>query len=163
MAVEWWTIEGFPNYEANAYGYVRNATTRRRLRLYDAGDMLRVTLYADGVPHGMNVGAAVLMAFVGPRPSPAYDCSHLDGDYKNNRRSNLAWETRRRNIARRGEHGRTRMGEKHGRARLTEAQAREVLDLRAQGMTYAAIARRFNVCDATVSHIANGRNWKHLQ
>lgn len=164
MAVEWRVIPGWENYEANSYGFVRNATTRRRLRPFDTGDVLRVTLYSKGKPKASNVGAWILTAFVGPRPGPQWDCSHQDGNYQNNRLSNLAWETRRRNMERRDEHGTTARGESHGMAKLTEREVREILSLMAQkpAPTHLALAQRYGVSWPLISAIHSGRIWRKV-
>jgi hypothetical protein len=49
-------------------------------------------------------------------------------------------------------------GERSPGAKLT---AQDVAKIRLDGRTKAAIAREHGVCRATISHIFNGRNWKH--
>jgi hypothetical protein len=52
-------------------------------------------------------------------------------------------------------------GEKHHGTRITEAQAREVLRLRASGVTGLEIARRFGLPNAIVYDVGK-RTWLHL-
>lgn len=162
MAVEWRPVPGFDNYEANTYGFIRNRHTRRRIRGYDTGDAVHVHLYRGKGKTNLtcNLGSVILMAWVGPRPGPGYDCSHLNGDHRNNRLSNLAWETRRRNMERRSEHGRTAWGEKHGNARLTEDDVTEIRARLAAGATNVQLGREYDVSAGTISHIRTGRSWR---
>lgn len=54
-------------------------------------------------------------------------------------------------------------GEDHGRSKLTELEALEIIYLfKNTGLNKAQIARRFEVCRATVRNIVNRKNWKHL-
>lgn len=48
-----------------------------------------------------------------------------------------------------------------GTVKLTAAQVREARILRGR-LTQDALAAQFGVCRATISHIQNGRNWRHL-
>ena len=47
----------------------------------------------------------VLLAFIGPRPSPTHEGRHLDGDVTRNCLDNLAWGTSRENTADAIRHG----------------------------------------------------------
>lgn len=165
MAVEWRPIPGFEAYEVNHYGYVRNAANRRRLMRFESGKRLNVRLtIRTGHPKGQTfgVGVAVLSAFVGPRPGPNYDCSHLDGDLWNNHLSNLAWETKSQNTLRKVEHGTMVRGERHHQAKLTAPQVLEIRRRVAAGATKASLAREFGVSQPAIRHIHVRRNWAHL-
>lgn len=58
----------------------------------------------------------IATTFLGPRPSPAHEVRHLDGDRLNPHADNLAWGTRADNAADRERHGRTSRGEPHATA-----------------------------------------------
>lgn len=158
--VEWRPVPDWEAYEANAYGYIRNRSTGRRLRSYDTGERTQITLQRNGKTITRAVGIFILNAWVGPRPGVNYDCSHLDGNYANNRLSNLAWETRRRNMERRDEHGTTARGERSGAAKLTAANVETVRAELTGGASCAALARRFGVTAGAISHIKHGRSWR---
>jgi hypothetical protein len=52
-------------------------------------------------------------------------------------------------------------GERHGMAKLTEEQVRQIRRLRAEGHTYAAIAKMFGLrSKSTVIFITKGETWK---
>lgn len=54
-------------------------------------------------------------------------------------------------------------GERHSMVKLTEVQVRTIRDqYAAGGVSYSDLASEYGVCKATVSHIVNGRLWKHL-
>jgi hypothetical protein len=53
-------------------------------------------------------------------------------------------------------------GEKSYLAKLTEAEAASILTALKAGLSQRKIAKRFGVCQATVGHIATGRNWNHV-
>ena len=60
----------------------------------------------------------VLMAFVGPCPSPKHEGCHNDGNAGNNKLDNLRWDTARGNQADRRKHGNPPIG----KPKLTAAQ-----------------------------------------
>lgn len=84
---------------------------------------MRLTPNADGYPSvrltiggkrtRLAVHRLVAREYLPPRPSPAHEVRHLDGDRTNNRVTNLAWGTRKENAADRERHGRTYRGERH--------------------------------------------------
>lgn len=54
-------------------------------------------------------------------------------------------------------------GESHGMAKLSEDQVREIIKIFGESkMNKAQLARKFNVCRATIRNIVNKRNWSHL-
>lgn len=57
--------------------------------------------------------------------------------------------------------GRQPRGEKSGCARLTASQ---ILAIRRRAVveTYRSLAEEYDVCTATISHIVNRRNWRHV-
>lgn len=55
-------------------------------------------------------------------------------------------------------------GEATSWAKLTEVQVREIRRIAAtRELSYCALGRQFNVCDATIRHIVHRRNWKQLE
>jgi hypothetical protein len=56
-----------------------------------------------------------------------------------------------------------RVGHRHPRSKLTETQVRTIKRLYNQGSyTYKQLGEKFGVITATVSHIMNGRIWRHV-
>lgn len=56
----------------------------------------------------------------------------------------------------------TAKGESHGHSFLREADVREMRALRATGLSYAAIARRFGIHSTTARDICVRQRWKHV-
>lgn len=54
------------------------------------------------------------------------------------------------------ENGR-RVGEGHPRAKLLDREVDQVLDLLEAGLSYAAVAAKFDVSKSCIAHIATGR------
>jgi hypothetical protein len=105
----------------------------------------------------------VLEAFVGPCPI-GMECCHNDGDPTNNRLENLRWDTHRANGRDASLHGVLTgkcRGESHGQSKLSEGDVAEIRRLRATGMSYPAIARRFPAERTAVRHAAIGLTWRH--
>ena len=50
-----------------------------------------------------------------------------------------------------------RIGEGHPRAKLLDNEVEQVLALVAEGLSYAAIAEKFDVSKSCIAHIASGR------
>jgi len=164
-AEEWRPVEGFPKYQVSSRGRVRSNTS------WTNGGLLKTALSGKGpakylcvslVRHGRSftrlVHQLVLEAFRGPRPANAVS-RHLDGDHMNCRVNNLAWGTRKENMADRRRHGRGADGERNVRAKLTLAQ---VLDIRKRALTRGdmkQLALTLGVRPRTIQNILNGRRW----
>jgi IS30 family transposase len=54
-------------------------------------------------------------------------------------------------------------GEKSNWAVLTAKSVKEIREIRKSGMSYAKIAKMFNVHRGTVGHIIRGSTWAHLE
>ena len=104
----------------------------------------------------------VCRAFIG-EPNKGYQPNHKNGIKADNCVGNLEWVTIQENIKhRRDVLGISYKGEKNPSSILTEKDVIEVKVLRANGWTCKRIASKYFVCDATISHIVNGRTWKHV-
>ncbi len=120
----------------------------------------------DGYPRvgvsGIHVHTLVLLAFVG-EPGPNQEARHLDGDNTNSVLGNLQWGTPAENAEDKRRHGTLLFGERHGKSKLTEAKVRTIRQLRAQGLSNADIAKKFDVNATTVSSVALRKIWGHVQ
>lgn len=90
------------------------------------GGYLIVSLWTNNRGVTKPVHQLVAIAFIGPRPSRAYDCAHFDGDKGNNHWRNLRWATRAENEADKVRHGVSNRGERNGSAKLTDEQTVEI-------------------------------------
>lgn len=116
-------INGAPGYAVTNDGRVfsigmnwRGYGEREIKPVDNADGYLKVRLMIGGRRRNLAVHRIVAMTFVGPRPSPAHEACHIDGDRRNNVASNLRWGTRRENAADRDRHGRTSRGPSHAAA-----------------------------------------------
>jgi hypothetical protein len=147
-------VEGFEGY---AVGSDRSLWTRwasgeggsrrvltdppvwRRLPQYGYGGRSpRAVLYRDGRGHALSPERLYRGAFT-PRPSPPPE--PLDAT---------------------GHLGTPAVGSAHGRAKLDEPKVIEARRLRAEGSTYAELARRFDVNPQTVLYAVTGVTWSHV-
>lgn len=117
-------IPRFPNYEASDLGNVRNKLTGFVLKPNLAGRYSAVTLRVGGKSVTRSVHRLVLLAHVGPPPSPTHQGAHGDGDRSNNTLGNLRWATGAENNADKHKHGTMARGERHGSKTHPERVAR---------------------------------------
>jgi len=106
-------LPGYPGYGADANGQIWSLTSNwrglgpRPMRSFPATNgYLQLRIKVDGALVYRKVHTLVTTAFHGPRPSPAHQVRHLDGDKANNRPSNLRWGTAIENAADKKRHGR---------------------------------------------------------
>jgi DNA invertase Pin-like site-specific DNA recombinase len=86
----------------------------------------------------------------------------LDGIKSHNWEANLRWGTRIQNMQDKNLHGTSPQGERHGGAKLTEREVRLIRRLRRAGIKQNLIATRFGVSKMTISRVANGILWRHI-
>lgn len=106
------------------------------------------------------VHCLVLEYFLCPCPE-GMECCHNDNNPRNNKLSNLRWDTHKANMADKIRHGTSQHGERSGNAKLTN---NDVLEIRRIAHLHKQedLAKMFGVCEATISHILTRRNWKHI-
>ncbi len=124
-----------------------------------------VSLLMDGKQKLFYVHRLILEAFFGPCPS-GMQCCHNDGNRRNNRASNLRWDTPSANALDKFKHGTQAstfsQGSRNRNAKLTESDIIEIRSLRLSGLKQYEIAERFNVCRPTITHILRGTYWSHV-
>jgi len=104
----------------------------------------------------------VAMAFIGPPPFPEAQVRHWDGNPRNNAVGNLLWGTALENAQDKERHGRTLKGEQVASHVLTEDEVLEIVGMFRGGLSQESIALRYNVTQANVSSIVNGKTWGFL-
>lgn len=110
--------------------------------------------------------AHILVAelFLGPKPTPAHEVNHRDGDKANNRVDNLEWVTPSQNTRHRfdvlGHVG--HRGAKNPRAKLSVDDVGAIRSRLAAGEFQRVIAKDYGVDRKTISHVKSGRNWAWL-
>jgi hypothetical protein len=176
---EWAPVPGFPDYAVSDAGRVfafqRNITwapswrTKGHTRTIGGHIMkegpapwyLCVKLSANGRRQNCSVHSLVLASFIGPRPD-GMQGRHLNGDYLDNRLSNLVWGTPTANQADRLTHGTDNRGDKSPLAKLTSDNVRAIRRSFKDGESCASLARKFGVALTTVHAVKSGQNWSHL-
>lgn len=154
MTEQWRPVTRFPQFMVSDLGRVRNRN----------GSIKRTPVGNHGYPvaglwdgqrtHAIPVHQLVCEAFHGPRPSPAHQVAHGDGDRTNNQAFNLRWATAAENAADTTMHGRHSKGEDCSYAKLT---ARNVAEIRAAPKRSGECARLAAKFGVTKNHIAKIR------
>ena len=119
---------------------------------------LQVTISREGRRLTRKAHVLVAQTFIGERPE-GFDIAHANGNKLDNRVVNLRYCSRRENCLDKIDHGTLLRGERAAGAKLTEAQ---VLEIRAAPVSQRSIARKYSICQQTVSDIKNGRRWAWL-
>ena len=123
----------------------------------------RVTLCRNNQKHRFMVHILVARVFIGLRPDDM-EVNHKLGKEAGDGVDNLEYVTRSQNHlhAYRVLGKKSQKGSAHGRSKITEDIARAIFDMRAHGHELTEVAKRFGVCIATVSMIANKKIWRHI-
>ena len=159
---QWRKIPGYEDlYEISDTGEVRSCVSGRTLsqRWHLRVGHWRVKLWAENKGRTFLISRLVLLAFRGVAPVKAWTASHLNGDARDNRLENLAWESMRDNHARRDGHGTMLRGEDAPWSKLTEKQVQEI---RASTEAQTVLGERYGVHQSQVSRVRTGSRWKHL-
>lgn len=95
----WKTIARYPKYEVSTEGRVKNTCTGTVLvASNDSRGYPSVTIRASDGQHTKNVHRLVAETFL-PNPENKRTVNHIDGNKRNNRISNLEWNTVSENVA----------------------------------------------------------------
>jgi hypothetical protein len=168
LVAEWRTVAHAPVYEVSDCGDVRLKGAHRS---WGAGYILKGNIirgyrwytlrHADGTKHLNSAHSLVLMAFVGPRPSPLHHAAHADSNRANNAVANLRWATLQENMNDGVAHGSWK-GERHSRAILTENAVIAAREAHTCGVKISHLARKYGVHEATMSAVVNRKTWTHV-
>lgn len=156
----WKQIPGLKNYEASNLGRIRSLVRETPKVLKQNTDIKgysRISIFQKNY----HVGALILIAFKGLRPK-GMECSHLDGNPKNNKINNLKWCTSLENHSHKKLHGTTALGDRHPMRKLSSKDVLEIKKLISIGLNNVVVAKKYNVNFRTISDIRNGNTWTHL-
>ncbi len=166
---EWRPVVGHAGYEVSSLGRVKSWVNPGRRRRQKA-KQLALTVMDPGYKRIMLGGKnrryvhhLVLEAFIGPRPDK-YEGAHLNGNPLDNQINNLAWVTRKENLAHRIEHGTVNEGERNGQAKLTTDVVLRIRDERQlNGLTSNQLAKKFGTSPRNIRRILARETWGHVE
>lgn len=170
-------LAGFPTYAADKQGNIWTCHRHARSPFFQnwrklspklltnnkGSYALGVTLCWNGARKYAKVHQLILETFVGPKPA-GMECRHLDGDFRNNRVTNLCWGTPKENSDDRERHGKTPKGINRWNAILTEEDVQTIRKRCSTGERgiITRTAKEFGIAQVTVSKIIARQTWKHL-
>jgi len=157
----WKELPGYEGrYEVSDEGRVRSLKTGllKKPTLNEKDGRLFILLWKNSrKPKLRRIHRLILETFRGPCPIGKEGC-HNDGNKRNNRLTNLRWDTPKNNHADKIKHGTTNRGERCGIAKLTLKQVKKIRkDKRLQRI----IAAEYGVLQNTISRIKNGKRWAY--
>ena len=168
MIESWMPVPGYTKYSVSDRGNVRRNSKLENskkglLCLIPSGNgYLQVSLSENNCSKVWRVHQLVARAFLGPQKGNL-EVNHKDGDGTNNLVMNLEYVTpsgnRRHCIDVLGKG--TVRGSQHGMSKLTEEKVLKLLIFIKQGWPQYKVAKKFGVCQRTVSDIVLGRLWDH--
>lgn len=171
---QWLVVPGWDGlYEVSDAGRVRSVAregeTTMGKRLYGgqtvkpierSNGYLAVNLTSRGRRVQRLVHRIVLTAFVGEAADGQQAC-HGNGNRRDNRLTNLRWDSVAANHADKNEHGTSPRGSRNPNSKLSEEK---VLALRRRYRTnLAGMAAEFGVSRGAVEKVLYGQTWKHVK
>ena len=157
-------VKDWPLYQVSDSGVVINKFTGRILsRRHNQKGYPLVRLSSNGKIKSIAVHRIVAVSFI-PNPNLGTQVNHIDGNKENSHVSNLEWCTQSENMIHAYSHGLKVQykGQRHGRAKLKDVDVLEIRKLRDEGLTHAAIGRKFNVSKSNIEFIVKRETWKHI-
>ena len=158
------TIKGFPKYKIDELGNVYSVRFNRPLKTANStgGYQIVTLMRADGTHTSKRVHRLVLETFVGKCPQDMQTC-HNNGNNRDNRLSNLRWDTMLNNHLDKCKHGTSPVGSKNGHAKLTEQDVRMVIHMWDTGLfNQCEIAKYCGVHHSCIHKIVTKKSWKHI-
>jgi hypothetical protein len=166
----WLPVPGYEGfYDVSDMGRVRSLRRKTRAgmrgggmlkqHLDGRGHYLFVTLCREGETRIFQVHALVALAFIGPRPA-GLDVCHGPGGMRDNRASQLRYDTRAGNMADCLRDGTDQRGEKHYSSKLTWSSVAEMRQRFALGETQVRLAADYDVNFGTVHKIVRNKRWR---
>ena len=170
LGTEYRTHPKFTAHLIGDDGSVLSKRTGRQIFIYHRHDGGRsdaeARIYSRSTKkyHWIRVATLVCEAFHGFAPAPRMHVNHLDGNHLNNSAINLEWATPSENIKHAFRTGLISKvcGADHPAAVFTEQQARQVLEMRCQGIGYNTIAKAVSAKRDQVRKICDGRTWQYI-
>jgi hypothetical protein len=155
-------IPGYPGYRASEEGQIFGPRFSRPLTPRVSRGKLVVSAVVNGQVKTVAVHKLIMLAFEGPKPFANADIRHVDGDYTNNRPTNLVYGTRAQNEQDKLRHGTSNRGTRNGQSKLTPDKVRYLRRLKSQGWSNRRVAAELGISYAQVGRIDRGLDWAWL-
>lgn len=171
LSVVFRKLEGWPGYGVDTDGNVWScwrlgpgakgfSDAWRKLKP-GGGKYLHVHLRKNGRSYSVRVHKLVAETFLGPCP-PGKETCHRDDNPRNNRLSNLRWDTHKSNCVDRRRNGRHPIGSQSVLARYDEETIAKAKGLLNEGIRVGAVASVCGINRPTVSLLKAGLIWTHV-
>ncbi len=168
----WKSIHGFQGlYEVNNFGQVRRIHKDHRAKSQyhilkpckKNNGYIQVTLSKHCKLKYVHIHTLVLEAFDCLRPKNK-ECNHKDGNKTNNQLENLEWVTKSENQKHKfAMYPKACIkGSESPMAKLNDENVVIIKSRIRTGESCCRIAKDYNVSDACIYHIKNGRHWRHI-
>ena len=163
MDEQWLPVKDFSDYQVSTLGRIKSFKHKKPkiLSIVCFGRYWGLYLFKDGRKYLRYIHQLVAQTFIGPQLS--FDVRHLDGDISNNCLTNLAYGTRKENMADALAHGTTARGEKLPHSKLTDSKVIELRKLRTEGITVPKLSQMFGISLRTVYRALTGECWSHIK
>jgi hypothetical protein len=153
------------NYYAGSDGHIYSNFGKGYKKLspglQSTGKYYFVSVVINNIRKTHRVHRLICLAFHGKPKSNKMTTSHLNGNWKDNRPENLAWESYSKNLSRKKDHGTDDIGVNNSRAKISIEQLRQIRLLLSQGLTHQKIADKFGVNRVFITKIATGYRYKN--
>jgi hypothetical protein len=183
MEETWKIIDGFEDYEVSSCGRVKTKerllrynhavtgnehfrkSTERELKIHlnDLTGYKFVQLYSNKKMFNLTIHRLVALAF-NERSDETFDVvNHKDGNKHNNTVDNLEWGTNAYNHEHATITGLKAKGSKISSAKLNDATVHAIKWFLSKNFSHSELSKAFKISRPTISMIANGKIWKHVE
>lgn len=147
----------------DSQGIRKRSTGGKVMKFYKMPNgYLHVALTKNGVCKSLRVHRLVAEAFI-DNPYDLPEVNHLDGNKKNNIKTNLEWSNRSSNMIHALRNRLTSaLGETHYKAKLTESQVLEIRKRYSEGEKQITLANEFGISYKTIHQIVKNKIWKSI-
>lgn len=151
----------FAGSDGNIYSNFRNKFKKLRKGIQSTGKYYFVNIVLNKKRITQRVHRLICITFNGNPPTNKHTCSHLDGNWKNNKPNNLLWETYSENHQRKKLHGTDDTGIKNSRAKINLSTLKKIRKmLLSKQYTHLEIGKKFNLNRVFITKIARGHRYK---
>jgi len=153
------SINYYAGDDGNIYSNFGKGFKKLKASIQSTGKYYQLSIIKNRTRKHYRVHRLVCEAFHGI-PKEGMTCSHLDGNWRNNKPDNLKWETYSENLERKKEHGTDDVGYKNSRARIDKCTLDNIRFLLSEGLGPTEIGKRLNLPRLFIQKIKSGYRYK---